>query len=429
MLPVTRCDEHLYPVPKFDLGKGDVRDFMNELRGFHEQFADCFHRSESRDHFFNYMAGQFSALERKSIEPIALAIEDGNVRAMQRFVSVAQWDDDKIISNYRSLVYSDLGSPDAAIIFDETGFLKKGQDSIGVARQYCGTVGKVDNCQGGVFAGYVSENGYALIDKRLFIPEQWFRDEYRLRRNKCNLPEDTVFRTKPQLAIEMLQAIREEKTLPFKYVLGDTIYGGSPEFVNAVEILTGVSYFVSVSKGTQCWLKRPMTVTKQYRWGGKVRTKTVLVDTGSKPMRVDELAKNINDYFWYRRQVSEGTKGPIVYEFTRRQVILSNEGLPEKTVWLLIRRTIGDNPKYSFFICNASSSMRLKTLVWLSGLRWAIEQCFEETKTELGMDHYEVRKFMGWHHHILTCMLAHFFLWHLKIRMGKKSTVYYAVAA
>jgi len=429
MLPVTRCDEHLYPVPKFDLGKGDVKDFMNELSGFHAQFADCFHRSESRDHFFNYMAGQFSALERKSIEPIALAIEDGNVRAMQRFVSVAQWDDDKIIFNYRSLVSNDLGSPDAAIIFDETGFLKKGQDSIGVARQYCGTVGKVDNCQVGVFAGYVSENGYALIDKRLFIPEQWFTDEYRLRRNKCNLPEDTVFRTKPQLAIEMLQAIHEEKTLPFKYVLGDTIYGGSPEFVNAVETLTGVTYFVSVSKGTQCWLKRPMTITKQYRWGGKVRTKTVLLDTDSKPIRVDELAKNINDYFWYRRQVSEGTKGPIVYEFTRRQVILSDEGLPEKTVWLLIRRTIGDNPKYSFFICNASSSMRLKTLVWLSGLRWAIEQCFEETKTELGMDHYEVRKFMGWHHHILTCMLAHFFLWHLKIRMGKKSTVHYAVAA
>ena len=429
MLPVTRCDEHLYPVPKFDLGKGDVKDFMNELRGFHEQFGDCFHRSESRDHFFNYMAGQFSALERKSIEPIALALKDGNVRAMQRFVSVAEWDDGKIISNYRSHVYNDLGSPDAAIIFDETGFLKKGQDSIGVARQYCGTVGKVDNCQVGVFSAYVSESGYALIDKRLFIPEQWFTEKYRQRRNKCNLPKDIVFRSKPQLAIEMLQGIHEEKTLPFKYVLGDSIYGGSREFVQAVEALTGVIYFVSISKGTQCWLKRPMTIAKQYRWGGKVRTKTVLVDTDSKPMRVDELAKNINDYFWYRRQVSEGTKGPIVYEFTRRQVILSQEGLPEKTVWLLIRRTIGDSPEYSFFICNASGSMRLKTLVWLSGLRWAIEQCFEETKTELGMDHYEVRKFMGWHHHILTCILAHFFLWHLKIRLGKKSTVYYAVAA
>jgi SRSO17 transposase len=429
MLPVARSDEYLYSVPKFDLGKGDIKDFMNELKGFHEQFADCFHRSESREHFFNYMAGQFSDLDRKSIEPIALAVNDGNVRAMQRFVSVAQWDDDNILSKYRSFVNDDLGSPDGALIFDESGFLKKGQDSVGVARQYCGTAGKVDNCQVGVFAAYVSEHGYAMVDKRLFIPEQWFSDEYRQRRKKCNLPEDTVFQTKPQLAAEMLSAISSEKVLPFKYVLADSIYGVSPEFIEAVDDLPGITCLVSVPKKTRCWLKRPMTISKQYRWGGKVRTKTVLADIESKPMTVCELAKNINDYFWYRRQVSEGTKGPIVYEFTRRQVILSSSGLPEKTVWLLIRRTIGDNPQYSYFISNASASTRLKTLIWLSGLRWAIEQCFEESKTELGMDHYEVRKFVGWHHHILTCMLAHFFLWHLKIRMGEKSTIYYAVAA
>jgi SRSO17 transposase len=429
MLPITRKDEHLYPVPKFDLGKGDIKDFMNELRGFHEQFADCFHRSESREHFFNYMAGQFSELERKSIEPIALAVKDGNVRAMQRFVSFAQWDDDNILSKYRSFVNDDLGSPDGALIFDESGFLKKGQDSVGVARQYCGTAGKVDNCQVGVFAAYVSEHGYALVDKRLFIPEQWFSDEYRERRQKCDLPEDIVFRSKPQLAAEMLRAISSENILPFRYILTDSIYGMSPEFIETVDTLPNVTYLVSVTKSTPCWLKRPMTITKQYRWGGKARTKTFLVNTNSKPMAVGELAKNINDYFWYRRQVSEGTKGPIVYEFTRRQVVLSAAGLPQKTVWLLIRRTLGDDPQYGYFISNASSSTRLKTLVWLSGLRWAIEQCFEESKTELGMDHYEVRKFRGWHHHILTCMLAHFFLWHLKIRLGKKSTVYYAVAA
>jgi SRSO17 transposase len=429
MLPATRRDEHLYSVPKFDIDKGDVEDFINELRGFHEQFADCFHRSESREHFFNYMAGQFSELERKSIEPIALAVEHGNVRAMQRFVSVAQWDDANIISKYRSFVNDDLGSSNGALVFDESGFPKKGQESIGVARQYCGTVGKVDNCQVGVFAAYVSESGYSLVDKRLFVPEQWFTDEYSARREKCNLPEDVMFRTKPQLAAEMLQAIHNEDTLPFKYVLGDSVYGISPDFIGTAESLPGVIYMVSVPKSTLCWLKRPMTITKQYRWGGKTKSKTVLADTDSKPITIGNLAKNINDYFWYRRQVSEGTKGPIVYEFTRRQVILSGAGLPEKTVWLLIRRTIGDDPEYSFFISNASSSTRLKTLVWLSGLRWAIEQCFEETKTELGMDHYEVRKFMGWHHHILTCLLAHFFLWHLKIRMGKKSTIYYAVAA
>jgi len=429
MLPITRCDEHLYPVPKFDLGIGDIKDFMNELRGFHEQFADCFQRSESREHFLKYMTGQFSPLERKSIEPIALAVKDGNVRALQRFVSDALWAEDNMIAKYRSFVNDDLGSSDGALLFDESSFVKKGQDSIGVAKQYCGTIGKVDNCQVGVFSAYVSENGYALIDKRLFIPEKWFTDDYLDRRQKCKLPEDTVFQTKPQLAVEMLTAISKENMLPFKYVLADSIYGISPEFISAVESLPDKTYFVSVPKDTQCWLKRPMTITKEYRWGGKTRSKTVLVDPGSKPLAVQDLAKNINDYFWYRRKVSEGTKGPIVYEFTRRQVVLSAAGLPQKTVWLLIRRTLDGEPQYSFFISNASSSTRLKTLVWLSGLRWAIEQCFEEAKTELGMDHYEMRKFTGWQHHMLTCMLAHFFLWHLKIRMGKKSTVYYAAAA
>ena len=140
------------------------------------------------------------------------------------------------------------------------------------------------------------------------------------------------------------------------------------------------------------------------------------------------LASGLQEVFWYRRIVSEGTKGPIEYEFTRRQVVLSKEGQPTKTVWLLIRRNTALEPEYSFYISNAPASTRLSTLVWLSGLRWSIEQCFEETKTELGMDHYEVRKFPGWHHHMLTCMLAHFFLWHQKIRLGKKSTFAYSIA-
>jgi SRSO17 transposase len=429
MLPATRQDEYLYPVPKFDLNKKDIKGFTHELKGFHEQFSDCFLRSESREHFFKYMAGQFSDLERKSIEPIALAVKDGNVRAMQRFVSDAPWDDNMMANKYRSLVNDDLGSKNGTLIFDETGFVKKGDDSVGVGRQYCGTIGKVDNCQVGVFAAYASENGYALVDKRLFIPQHWFTDVYQLRRKKCNLPEDIVFKTKPQLAVEILNDIVAENILPFKYVLADTIYTESPDFINAVEALPDIVYFGSVSKDTLCWLKRPMTIVKQYKWAGKVKTKAVLADAKQEPMKVEDLAKNINNYFWYRREVSEGTKGPIIYEFTRRRVILAASGLPQREVWLLIRRTIHGPVNYSYFVSNASTSINLKTLIWLSGMRWAIEQCFEETKTELGMDHYEVRKYMGWHHHILTCMLAHFFLWHLKIRLGKKSTVYYAVAA
>ena len=429
MLPEVRSQEYLFDVPKFDVSASDVKDFINELKGFHEIFSDCFHRSESRGHFFRYMVGQFSKLERKSIEPIALNVENGVVRPMQRFVSDAEWNDDKILSKYHTLVGDDLGSDDAALIFDESGFVKKGNHSIGVAKQYCGNIGKVENCQVGVFAAYVSQNGYSLLDKRLYIPEKWFDNDYEIRRKKCKLPEPIEFKTKPQLAVEMFNSIVEEGILPFKYVLADSVYGTSPEFINAVEACTNKTYFVSVPGDTQCWLKRPVMVEKKYKYNGEIRIKKVLEKTAKKPVSLATLAQSINDYFWYKRKVTEGTKGPIEYEFTKRRIILSNNGLPQKEVWVLIRRSLGKDPIYKFHVSNAPLSTRLNLFVWLSGLRWAIEQCFEETKSELGLDHYEVRKFKGWHHHMLTCILAHFFLWHIKIRLGKKSSIHYSVAA
>jgi SRSO17 transposase len=424
-----KIEEGIFEIPKFDITTEDVEDFANELKGFHEAFYDCFHRSESRNHFFLYMAGQLCPLERKSIEPIAISVEKGKVRAMQRFVSEAFWDEDKILAKYHSMVKEDMGSQDGVLIFDETGFVKKGEDSAGVAKQYCGGVGKVENCQVGVFAAYASPQGYALLDKRLFLPEKWFSEEYRERREKCKVPEDLTFKTKPQLAVEMLEKLKKDGQIPFSYVLADSIYGSSPEFIDAVEKVPGLRYFVSVPSETRCWLKAPVTRKKQYRYRGKIKEKTVLESTEKKPITAAMLAESIHDVFWYRRKVSEGAKGPIEYEFTRREVILAKKGMPDKTVWLIIRRTLEESPTYSYFLSNALTSTRLPVFVWLSGLRWAIEQCFEEAKTELGMDHYEVRKWPGWRHHMLTCMLAHFFLWHLKIRLGKKSTVHYGLAA
>ena len=429
MLPQQRADEALLSVPKFDLHKGDIQGFLDELKAFHGVFSDCFARSELREHFFRYMVGQLSPLERKSIEPIALSVKDGKIRAMQRFVSDAVWEDERILTKYRSMVNDDLGDPDGVLIFDETSFVKKGQDSIGVSKQYCGSVGKVENCQVGVFAVYASPQGYALVDKRLYIPEKWFTEEYERRRKNCDLPQQVQFQSKAYLATEMFTNLSAEGQLPFRYVLADSIYGEHPGFIEAVEGSTGVSYFVSVQADTRCWLTMPITREKTYKYKGRVKKKTVLERTEKKPISVASLARSIHDFFWYRRKVSEGAKGPIEYEFTKRRVVLSKDGAPRKTVWLIIRRTMQKNPTYSYFLSNAPVSTRLKTFVWLSGLRWAIEQCFEETKEELGMDHYEVRKYRGWHHHILTCMLAHFFLWHLKIRLGKKSTVYYSVAA
>ena len=429
MLPESRTEGDLFPIPKFTVEERDVENFIDELRGFHEEFRDFFLRSESRENFFHYMVGQFSELERKSIEPIALNVEGGKVRSIQRLISDVVWDEENILRKYRSMIADDMGDPNGVLIFDESGFPKKGNDSVGVSKQYCGTLGKVDNCQVGVFAAYASSQGYALLDKRLFIPEKWFNDDYADRRKKCKVPEELEFKTKPQLAIDMLDEIQKEDMVPFKYIVADSIYGNSPEFIDAVGKIVGTTYFVSVPSDTLCWLETPITIEKQYKYKGEIRSKLVVENTEKKPISISSLAKSINDYFWYKRKVSEGTKGPIEYEFTKRRIILSRDGLPYKTVWLVIKRTIEEIPRYSYYISNAPISTRLKTFVWLSGIRWAIEQCFEETKTELGMDQYEVRKYPGWNHHILTCMLAHFFLWHLKIRLGKKSTCHYAVAA
>jgi len=429
MLPACRTAGDGFAIPKFTLDPSDVEGFMDELHGFHTAFRGCFARSEPRDHFFHYMVGQFSDLERKSIEPMALQVEGGNVRAMQRGISEAVWDDVQMLRTYHRLVEEDMGDPEGVVIFDESGFPKKGYNSVGVARQYCGTLGKVDNCQVGVFAAYASRHGYALVDKQLFLPEPWFTDAYARRRTRCQVPDDRGFQTKPQLAAAMLRELRDEGVLPFKYVVADCLYGHSPAFLDIVEEESPTIYFVSIPADTRCWLPGPVMATKSYTSQGRRRTKRVVAATAKEPLAVETLAKSLHDCFWYRRNVSEGTKGPIEYEFTKRQVTLCSNGLPTKTVWLVIKRTVGAPSSYWYYISNAPVSTRLPLFVWLSGLRWAIEQCFEEAKTELGMDQYEVRKYPGWHHHMLTTMLAHFFLWHLQIRLGEKSTCSYGVTA
>jgi SRSO17 transposase len=305
-------------------------------------------------------------------------------------------------------------------MFDETGFVKKGKDSVGVARQYCGTLGKVENCQVGVFAGYASRQGYALVDKRLFLPEAWWTDAYAARRVRCQVPTEVTFQSKPQLAAAMLQAIAHEGLLPFKYVVADCLYGNSPAFLDAVDACVGITTFVAIPSETRCWLQRPCTKGKSSTYKGAVCSKRVVAEATT-PGTVAAVAASLPASHWYRRTVSEGTKGPIVYAFARQRVTLCKQGLPDRTVWLVIKRTLGADPVYAYYISNAPVSTPLRTFVWLSGLRWAVEQCFEEGKTELGMAHYEVRKYAGWQHHMLTTMLAHFFLWHLKLRLGKKS--------
>jgi SRSO17 transposase len=421
MLPDIRTQGDPFSIPTFDLIPSDVEGFMDDLCMFQSTFHDCFERSESREHFFHYMVGQFSDLKRKSIEPMALEVEGGNIRGMQRFISDVRWDEEHLLWAYHHHVAEDLGDPSGVVMLDESGMVKKGNESAGVARQYCGSIGKVENSQVGVFAAYASRHGYGFLDKRLFMPEVWFSEAYAERRRKCEVPKERVFESKPQLAAAMLQALYEQALVPFKYVVADCLYGNSPDFLGALDAGVGVTALVAISSETRCWLQAPETEEKTYTYKGEGRTKRVVVEPALSPVTVAVLAKSLPASSWYRRKVSEGTKGPIEYEFARRRVTLSKDGLPDRTVWLVMKRTLGSEPSYSYYLSNAPASTPLRLLVWLSGIRWAVEQCFEEGKSELGMAHYEVRKYRGWHHHMLMTMLAHFFLWRLKVRWGKKS--------
>lgn len=429
MLPACRTEGDGVAIPIFDLLPSDGEDFMDELRTFQSAFHDCFSRRESREHFFDYMVGQLSPLERKSIEPMALGVAGANIRGMQRFISDVVWDELQMRWNYHHLVANEMGAGDGVLIFDETGFVKKGIDSAGVARQYCGPLGKVENCQVGVFTGYASRHGYALVEQRLFLPDVWFSDAYGARRRQCQVPDELTFQSKPQLAAAMLKAIVAEGLLPFGYLVADCLYGSSPEFLDAVDACVGVTALVAIPGESRCWRQRPQSEEIPYRYQGQERSKRVVVGAEQKPTTVAALAASLPASSWYRRRVSEGTKGAIAYEFARQRVTLSKAGLPDRTVWLVIKRTWGAEPRYAYAISNAPRSTPLSTFVWLSGRRWAIEQCFEECKGEVGMDHYEVRKYPGWHHHMLMSMLAHFFLWHLKLGLGKKSACANGVAA
>jgi SRSO17 transposase len=223
MLPACRNEGDGFAIPPFDVVPSDVEGFMDELREFQSAFHDCFSRSEPREHFFDYMVGQCSELDRKSIEPMALRVEGGQIRGMQRFIRDAVWDEQQMRWNYHHLVADAMGAPDGVLMFDETSFVKKGKDSVGVARQYCGSLGKGENCPGGVFAGYASRHGYALVDKRLFLPEAWLSDAYAARRRQCTVPDELPLQSTPQLAAAMLAAVSHEGLLPFKDMVADCL--------------------------------------------------------------------------------------------------------------------------------------------------------------------------------------------------------------
>lgn len=394
-----------------------LRSLKPELESFLAQYAADFGREENRGHARTMVQGLLAGGDRRNVENIAEAVEDGVVRTLQKFISQGVWEDRQVLKTLRQQVRSELGSEDGVLIVDETGFPKKGTKSVGVARQYSGTLGRVDNCQVGVFLSYCSPQGHTLCDRRLFLPEVWTKD--RARCKEAGIPAGVIFRSKPELAVDMLQqAVIEGQR--FGWVAGDSVYGNSPAFVQTVRALEK-KYVVEISCEAHAWSSDPemLPVGHTTRTGGRPLKQAKPV---TKPQPVSELAATIPATAWKQITVAEGSQGPRLYEYAELTVWFSEEGIPtSQPERLLFKRSLGQEPELKYQRSNAPPGIALKKLAEVGAQRWCVEQDFQCGKGECGLDEYETRGWIGWHHHTALSMISLCFLMLLKARLGKKT--------
>lgn len=408
--------------PMGNLAPRDVEALAEALLAYHAEFAPLFRRAEQRRWALKYLQGQLLDLERKSIEPMALALADGDVQAMQQFISVGAWDDEPLLARHQALVADSLGDPATGVLsIDGCDFPKQGRESVGVAPQWCGALGKVANCQASVVACYASARGYTLVDKRLYLPERWFTEEYRERRQRCGIPADQGPRTEPELAGELITTLHERGVLPFQWVTFDEHFGNNPALLDQVAA-AGLYYLAEVPHSTRVWRQRPATAVPPGTGRGRPPTRERVVPDTPAPLRVDQLAEQRAADQWTSAVIKEGAKGPLVAEFAFVRAVAVRDEVPGPDVWVVLRRTLGETPELKTYLSNAPVETPPATLVWVSGMRWPVESAILESKSELGMDHYEVRGWVGWHHHLTLTFLAHHFLVRLRLQLGGKIT-------
>jgi SRSO17 transposase len=427
----------------------DLADLVDELATYHHEFAALFKRYEQRAWAKIYLNGLLTAnVPRKNIEAMALRLFGADeaaartVRALQQFVGEGGWDDAAILAKHRRLVNEDLGEDDGVLIVDGSDFPKQGSHSAGVARQWCGHTGKKDNGQAGVFLGYASRTGYTLLDRRLYLPACWFTPEYRERWEACRIPDATPFRTKHELAAELVEAATAAGSLRARWVVCDEGYGDDPTTLDRFAA-TGLWYLAEVPRDTQVWpLVEPDGRTprdRPERWipprkpsrKGFAPRRERLHPASPAKIPVDHYAARIPAVQWQRYRVLEGSKGPLVADFAARRVVGVRDKLPGPEVWAVFRRTVagpGEEPELQVYLSCAPVETPLAALVRVSGMRWPIEACFAESNGELGMDHYELRFWRGWHHHMTMVILAHHFLVRLQQRLNQREGDHTAAA-
>ena len=386
----------------------------DSFRQFHAFFAASFGRKQWREHSRNYLQALLvQAQERRNAENLSESV-GSSARSMQRFLTEARWSDDTVIGRLQEYLAPRLGHAEAVWVFDGGDFPKQGRKSAGVARQYCGRLGKVANCQAGMFLAYVSPLGRALVDKGLYLPESWTSD-----RGRCaaaGVPEERrSYRSKTELALELLERALELGHLRAQWVAGDDAFGMSPYFREGLAAL-GMRYVLDVPGSTPVWSLELAWTSPEYQGVGRPR-KARLRDGQRRTM--EQRSAELPEEAWREIRVAEGSQGPRSYMFGAQRVRLTRKGKPGEEAWAVYRRNLdGSEPRY--YLSNAPEGTTLETLACVGGSRWPIETEFETDKGDVGLDEYETRSWAGWHHHIAMCLLGGAFLLGLQQDWGEK---------
>lgn len=354
----------------------DVQRWAEELVAVGERLGGHFARSEPRDRMVAYLKGLLSDVERKNGWQLAEYAGDEHPYGMQHLLGRADWDADAVRDDLRAYVGEHLADPEGVLVVDETGFLKKGTKSAGVQRQYSGTAGRIENCQIGVLLAFAGRHGRTFLDRALYLPEAWAHDARR--RKEAGIPKAVRFATKPALAVRMIERALDGG-VQAAWVTGDEVYGSDGKLRQALERRRQAYVLAVRSDQAVC--------------------------VGFQQQRVKALTATLPEEFWQRLSAGDGAKGPRWYDWACQRI---NCPEPEEFArWLLVRRSTSDPDDLAYYLCGGPPATPLKKLVEVAGTRWAIEECIEAAKGEVGLAHYEVRSWTGWYRHITLALFAH----------------------
>jgi SRSO17 transposase len=366
------------------LSTATVATWAAGLDALHARIAARIRRAEPRRRALAYLRGLLSPVERKNGWQLAEAAGEVTPDGMQRLLAAADWDADAVRDDLRAYVVEQLADPDGVAVVDETGFLKKGTKSAGVQRQYSGAAGRVENCQLGVFLVYATARGHTYLDRALYLPKVWTDDRERCR--EAGIPDDVAFQTKPQLAQAMLQRA-VEADVPLRWVTADCVYGMDPSLRAWLE-QQPLAYVLAIRKDTYLAIDHPRSGV----WRECVQT----------------LVARLPADAWQRLSAGAGSKGPRTYDWAL--LPLAEAAPPAWASWLLVRRSLTVPTQLAYYRVSAPATTTLDAIVRVAGTRWTVEECIETGKGEVGLDHYEVRKWLSWYRHVTLALLAHAYL-------------------